>query len=206
MKSTWTAACFVLAGVCGASAQEPALVDFPRFHLGEAVTVDLLGRFEVTSIEHVDRPGSSDIGIERSRVGLAGEILDVVRFEIERDLEDAHDPWRDAWVGVRPAETWLARAGKFKVPFSRARTTSLTRHPFVSRPLASEALAPGRQLGIGAEGELLGMRLTFEAGGFRESAEPDELGGGSSWQETAMGALRVGVHPFRAWSRAMRTL
>ena len=206
MKSICMATCFVLAGVCGAHAQDPAPVDFPRFRLGEAVTVDLLGRFEVTSIEHVERAGSSDIGIERSRIGLAGEIFDVIRFEIERELEDAHDPWRDTWVGVRPADAWLARAGKFKVPFSRARTTSLTKHAFVSRPMASEALAPGRQLGIGAEGELFGKTVTFEAGGFRESAVPDELGASSSWQETAMGALRVGARPFRAWSRSLRTL
>ena len=101
---------------------------------------------------------------------------------------------------------WLARVGKFKVPFSRARTTSLTKHAFVNRPLASEALAPGRQVGVGVEGELFDKVMTVEVGGFRESAPPAIVPVDGQWNETAIGAARVGTRPFRPWLRPLRNV
>jgi phosphate-selective porin len=208
MRRIWLAACLVFAGESGVYAQAPefGIAEHPHVRFGDAVTLDVLGRFDLTALNHIDRSEESGFEIERRRIGVSGDVLGVIRFEIERELEDAADPWRDAWVGVTPAKAWLARAGKFKVPFSRARTTSLTKHAFVNRPLASEALAPGRQIGVGLEGELFDKVMTVEVGGFRESAAPAVVGSDGRWRETAIGAVRAGARPFRSWLRPLRNV
>ena len=42
---------------------------------GDAVTLDLLGRFDLTSLDRVDRGDESGVEIERRRIGVSGDVL-----------------------------------------------------------------------------------------------------------------------------------
>ena len=211
MKYVWLVLIATIVGVSTARGQEsrPAvefgIAEHPGVRLG-AVTLDLRGRFDLATMNRVDRGEGSGVEIERRRIGVSGAIFDVIAFEVERELEDTAEPWRDAWVGVRPAKAWLARAGKFKVPFSRAQTTSLAKHAFVNRPLAAEALAPGRQVGVGVEGELFDKVLGVEGGWFREAASSEAIAADGQREGTPIGAVRVGARVFRPWLRPLRTV
>ncbi len=214
MKQVCLVALVTLASVSVAEGQagrppvEFGIAEHPGVRFGNVATLELLGRFDVTTVERLDRANDAGAEIERRRIGVSGAIFEVIEFEVERELEDQRDPWRDAWVAVRPANAWVARVGKFKVPFSRARTTSLVKHPFVQRPLAAEALAPGRQVGVGVEGDLFSRVVKVEAGWFRESVSPAAIGTAVARQgeATPLGAVRVGVRAFRPWFRPLRAV
>ncbi len=212
MKYVWLVLTATIVGVSTAHGQESrptvefGIAEHPGVRLGGAVTLDLLGRFDLTSVDSVGRDDDPGVEIERRRVGVSGAVFDVIEFEVERELEDTAEPWRDAWVGVRPAKAWLARAGKFKVPFSRARTTSLAKHAFVNRPLAAEALAPGRQVGVGVEGELFGKVVGVEGGWFREAVSSEAIAADGQREGTPIGAVRVGARVFRPWLRPLRNV
>jgi phosphate-selective porin len=212
MKYIFLVLIVTIVGVSMAHGQEsrPAvefgIAEHPGVRIGDAVTLDLLGRFDLTSVDSDGRDDEPGVEIERRRIGVSGAIFDVIAFEVERELEDTDEPWRDAWVGVRPAKAWLARAGKFKVPFSRARTTSLAKHAFVNRPLAADALAPGRQVGVGVEGELFDKVLGVEGGWFREAASSAAIAADGQREGTPIAAVRVGARVFRPWLRPLRNV
>jgi phosphate-selective porin OprO/OprP len=191
-----TALVFATGMACAewTSAQQFGVGEHPKVDFGSAVTINFGGRLEVDNATRVDREGESGLELGRQRVGVSGSLFDRVSFEIDRAV-DGDAPWRDVWVAVQPVKSLELRAGKFKAPFSRAQTTSSTRLPFIRRPLAAEALAPGRQVGAGVEGHFWKKTVVYEGGAFRERTLPDVTGARGPGSE--MFAGRVTVRPFR---------
>lgn len=113
--------------------------------------------------------------LRRARIGFAGEIYDVVPFEISAELvfdESATARVNDAWIGYRFAEWFEIFAGAHKVPFSRSAIMSAANTALIERPLAVRAMAPIRQVGAHVEGTLWKGALSYAAGvynGFQRS-------------------------------------
>ena len=108
--------------------------------------------------------------IEQKRIGLTGRITNRVRFEIERELQHK-DPWRDVFVNVEIARELEVRAGKFKMPFSYDELTGATHIDFAYRSMLAQIIAPARDVGVMAHGEVLRRVFTYQAGVFQHDGE-----------------------------------
>jgi len=143
------------------------------------------------------------------RAGIEGDITDHLQFEIEHDLT-SDGRWRDVFVNWQTYRAFEVRAGRFKVPFGREQTTSITRVDFAERALASSAIAPARATGIMMHGRFWSRALTYEVGVFDGDGDNGDLRGGSlpgvlpDWGGPSF-AARVTAVPLRRAGRAMRT-
>jgi phosphate-selective porin OprO/OprP len=105
--------------------------------------------------------------IHRARVGVEGKVLKRVEYQLERNVADTTNPWRDAFVNVRATKRLEITAGHFKLPFSLAQLTPAMQLDFAYRPLAATYLAPGRDVGLMAHGTVR-RGLKYQAGMFRK--------------------------------------
>lgn len=115
-----------------------------------------------------DEDDDASLDVARRRVGVEGELFDVIAFEIERELT-GDEPWRDVFVNVRPIAAIQVQGGHFRLPFSLDENTGATSLDFVYRSLAARNLAPGRDPGAMLHGRVLPRRaLRYELGVFRQ--------------------------------------
>jgi phosphate-selective porin OprO/OprP len=110
----------------------------------------------------------------RRRVGVKGELGSRVAFEVERELGDDEDPWRDVYLNLKASDLFEVRGGRFRIPFSLDATTGSTTHDFTFRSLAARTLAFGRDIGVMAHGRTDGRRLTYALGVFDAGDPRDE--------------------------------
>jgi len=165
------------------------LAEHPRLVFGRALTLDFQGKLDFDGMAFpIDERGHPSYEVARHRLGVSATLFDRLSFELESELVGDH-PWRDVVLTAQVTESLAVRAGKFKVPFSLAQTTSSLKLDFVHRPLAAEALAPGRQVGVTVEGALLSNGLRYQGGVFREGEE--------EWDDGPMAAARLVARPFR---------
>jgi len=177
--------------------------DHPTFRFGPGTRLDLRLRLqgdlrgsEASIVE--DGEGAS-IDVARRRIGIDGEILNIFDYQVESELGDEDDPWRDVYVNYKQFKFAELQAGKFKVPFSLDENTSATNLDFVYRSRIGALLAPGRDRGVMAHGRLLDRGiLRYELGWFAEdgsngrSKSTDRVHGESTWAGRAL------VQPFRS--------
>lgn len=115
---------------------------------------------------------SPDWNPTRLRLGLDGEwrrlslqvqadFGDLANFEPDLDVQRL----RDAWVDYRFAKAFSLRAGHQKVPVGAEWLTSARRIDFIQRSLPVRNLAPDRDWGVLAHGEL-GKKLEYMVGVF----------------------------------------
>jgi len=168
--------------------------------LGEAGRIDfkarLQGDLQDSEGPIADKDASWDVA--NQRVGIEGELFDLLEFQVERELT-GDEPWRDVYVNVRPATSVQVQGGHFKLPFSLDENTGSTNLDFVYRSLAARQLAPGRDAGVMVHGRILTRRiLRYEAGVFDEDGRnartrnTEKVWGGTT------GAARVVVQPWRS--------
>lgn len=177
------------------------LDDHPSIHFGKGTHLDFRGRFSADLQDSealiVDDVEASTFDIGKRRVGVSGEIRNVVEFQIERELTDV-DPWRDVYGEFKQFSFARVRGGKFKIPFSLDENTSASRLDFMFRSLAATHLAPGRDRGAMVHGRALDRVLGYEAGVFdhdgknARTSNPDKVFGGRTT------AGRLTVEPLRA--------
>lgn len=187
MKRFLIATCVLLAPV-HAAAQSPAApqeeprppvrVDWnprPSIRFGRFGRVDLRlklqGDFRFFDPEQ--DPDLDTFDLHRRRAGIEGVLFRRLEFEIERELRE-DGPWRDAFVNLDAANWLELKGGKFKVPFGLEETTGTTDLDFVFRTLASDTIAPARDIGGMAHGRMRRL-LTYEVGFFREDGENARL-------------------------------
>ena len=190
--------------------------EYPRFRLdehpsivfGRGTHLDLRARFSVDEAdadvvaEATDSP-TSDIG--KRRIGVSGEIANIIEFQIERELTD-DDPWRDVYGEYKQFSFARVRGGKFKIPFSLDENTGASRLDFMFRSLAATHLAPGRDIGVMAFGRVWKRLIGYEAGVFEHDGKnartnnPDKVFGG----QTTAG--RVTIEPLRNVKNAVGDL
>jgi len=146
----------------------------------------------------------------RRRLGVQGTVTKYVEFEVDYGLEDWGDEggdWRDVFVNVRPTSFVQVQGGKFKIPFGYERLTGPRDLDFVHRARVSDALTPGRSIGVMVHGRPFNRVLRYALGIFEDGGDrppdlepveplPDEqpLEEGRTW------AARATVAPLRLTS------
>jgi phosphate-selective porin OprO/OprP len=144
-----------------------------------SIRVDGLLRLDVRLISQGDwRDLSSqeidtdtEFDLQRLRVGIDGVLLRRLEYQVEREMRDPRDPWRDAFVNLRLSRAVEVQAGHFKLPFSLEQTTGSKGLDFTDRSLAASYLAPGRDVGVMVHGSTRGSTLSYEAGMFRRGGK-----------------------------------
>jgi len=176
------------------------LNDHPSIVFGKGTHLDLRARF---SADYDESDASTDDPSEKSaldlgkrRLGVSGEIKNVIEFQIEAELTET-DPWRDVYGEVKYFDYARVRGGKFKIPFSLDENTGASRLDFLNRSLAARHLAPGRDQGVMVHGRVWEKVINYEAGYFQHdgknarTSNPEKVFG----DETFAG--RVTVEPLR---------
>jgi phosphate-selective porin OprO and OprP len=184
MKTTIVALVFLApTGVTAQSQQStpeppPFRMDWnprPSIRLGDIARIDfrlkLQGDFR--SFDPEQDPDLDTFELHRRRAGIEGVLFQRLEFEIERELREG-GPWRDVFLNVDAANWLEIKGGKFKVPFGLEETTGTTDLDFIFRTLASDTIAPARDVGGMLHGRIQ-RTLTYEVGVFREDGENARL-------------------------------
>jgi phosphate-selective porin len=165
----------------------------PSFRFGEAVRVDVT---TLLDFEWRDMSDGTEFG--RRRIGVDGRLFGVVAFEVERDLGDDADPWRDVLVEYRQYRAARIRGGHFKIPFGAERLTPVSELAFARRSIVTETLTPGRDTGVQVSGRLFGDGLTYLTGAFRHDGSRPPTTDSDPWRGGTTVAARVVIAPFAA--------
>jgi phosphate-selective porin len=192
------------------------LLPSPRLRFGDAVTIEgtvkLLGDF--SRFDPVIDQDDEDPLWRRRRIGIKGELFNRITFEIERELGDDDNPWRDVYGNVKAHDLLEVRGGKFRLPFSLDNLTGSTSHDFIFRSLGARTLGFGRDVGVMVHGRADGRKVTyavgvFDSGEVRDSSaqffDDDEAG----QNDGRAVAGRMTVQPFDGlndWPRGLRNL
>lgn len=169
--------------------------DHPSLRFGEIARLDGLATFQLDWHQWPSAGSPSSWELQQARVGISGRLLKRVDYELERELTDGTDAWRDAFVSVDIHRSLLqVRAGHFKIPFSLDQLTAVSDLDFAYRSLAGSSLAPGRDVGVAAHGRFLGRVVHYKAGIFRRVGENGKTLAAratvSPWRRTANSPLR----------------
>jgi phosphate-selective porin OprO and OprP len=185
--------------------------DHPTLHLGKGTRIAFRARLQFDD-RHSDAPLGDDddadtgLDVARKRIGVEGELAGLFDFQVERELGDDEDPWRDVFVNYKQFEAVQVQGGKFKLPFSLDENTSPTNLDFVYRSLIASHLAPGRDIGVMVHGRVVNRILRYEAGVFEHDGRnarprnPERVFGDQTF------AVRVGVQPFRTSKTVLEDL
>ncbi len=185
----------------------------PRLRVGKVFSIELVAKVQgdVSRFDPVVEKDDEAFDWRRRRYGVKGELLNRVAFEIERELGDDEDPWRDAYVDLKATDAFNLKAGHFRVPFSLDGLTGSTGHDFVNRSLGAGTVSPGRDIGVMLHGRTKGRGFTYAVGVFDGDDDVDQVGaffdddkGASSLGRTTAG--RVTVQPFDALNDLPRGL
>ena len=116
-------------------------------------------------------PSKSVFDLHRSRVGVEGTFRKRFEYQIEGELHDSEQPWRDVYVQTRVSRALQVRGGHFKIPFSLDQLTAGMQLDFNYRSLAGTFLSPGRDLGVMAFGRVRSDKVRYQAGVFRKGGD-----------------------------------
>ena len=158
----------------------------PSIVLGEDINVDLRGRVQLDWRWFDPDVGEETFDIRTIRVGLKGNLTRHFDWEIEREIDKAADleeeiekwrfgQWKDVFINWTTFDAFRVKAGRFKMPFGLEQNTGVSDLDFAYRTLGSVKLAPGRDTGVMAHGELLDGALLYEAGMFDDDGDNGEL-------------------------------
>lgn len=182
--------------------------DRPSIVFGENLSVDLKGRALVEWRRFDPEIGEDTFHLRTVRVGLKGELTSHFDWEIEREITEVEEKWqfgewKDVYVRWRTFDTLSVIGGRFKMPFGLEQTTGVSDTDFAYRALGSTAIAPGRDRGVMAFGDL--GRINYEVGVFdddgdnAESNEPQFVAEGEDLEDVGPSvAVRVTGDVFRA--------
>ncbi|HEX6163825.1 MAG TPA: porin [Vicinamibacterales bacterium] len=156
--------------------------DRPRIVFGDDLTVDIKGRVLTEWRTFDPEIGEDMFNLRTARIGLQGELTRHFDWEIEREIEEVEQEdgsgkvqfgqWKDVYLEWRTFDRVRVIGGRFKMPFGLEQTTGVSDLDFAYRALGSTAIAPGRDRGVMAFGEI--GRLTYEAGMFDDDGDNGE--------------------------------
>jgi phosphate-selective porin OprO/OprP len=113
----------------------------------------------------------TETGVEfrRARLSLAGKVYKIIDYKFEYDFADGTPAFKDVYMGMKDVPVvQYVRVGHFKEPFSLEEITSDDFVTFQERGLPN-AFAPSRNTGAMINPLFFDKRLTYAAGGFRET-------------------------------------
>ena len=168
----------------------------PSIVFGEDINIDLKGRVQMDGRRFDPRIDEDAFDIRTLRIGLKGDLTKHFDWEIEREIDEvvivteenqnlvdigAVEPvwrlgdWKDVFINWSTFDVLRIKAGRFKMPFGLEQNTSVSDLDFAYRTLGSTKIAPGRDRGVMAYGELFGGSLAYEAGVFDDDGDNGEL-------------------------------
>ena len=163
-----------------------------------------------------DGDAAEQIGgrLRRARIGLRGWAYGVMDYalSLEGAGETAHI--LDAWIAYRHFAMANVILGIRKVPFSRFALTSSSRITLAERPMAVNAMAPFRQMGLSVEGTVGRGLLHYSAGVYNGFERHTNFHEGHTESPSALGnrvdqlayAGRVSLQPMGSTGSEMADL
>jgi phosphate-selective porin OprO and OprP len=170
-----------------AAAQERGLVwdNRPSIVFGEDLNIDLKGRTQLDWRWFDPATGDETFDVRTIRLGLEGELTRHFDWEIEREIDYTENAevvdqwqlgeWKDVYINWRTFDAFSVQAGRFKMPFGLEQTTSVSDLDFAYRTRGSVKIAPGRDRGVMAYGELFDGAMVYEAGVFDDDGDNGTL-------------------------------
>ena len=163
----------------------------PSIVFGEDVNIDLKGRVQLDGRWFDPEIGEESFDVRTLRVGLKGDLTKHFDWEIEREIEELYDEgvtedqielgvveprwrfgeWKDIFLNWSTFDVIRVKGGRFKMPFGLEQNTSVSDLDFAYRTLGSTKIAPGRDRGVMAYGELFSGALLYEAGVFDDDGD-----------------------------------
>jgi phosphate-selective porin OprO and OprP len=160
--------------------------DRPRIVFGDDIHVDIRGRVQADWRRFDPDVDEDTFDLRTLRLGLKGDLTKHFDWEIERAIEQLADvpgaekkwrfgQWKDVFVNWTTFDAFSVKAGRFKMPFGLEQNTGVSDLDFAYRSLGSTKIAPGRDKGVMAYGDLLHGSLIYEAGAFDDDGDNGEL-------------------------------
>ena len=145
----------------------------PSLRFGKLLRVDFRAKLQNDFRAFNPEVGTDEgaYAMNRARIGVEGRFLKTFEFELERELANTQNPWKDAFINWRRFRRVQIKAGKFKAPFGMEQLVGPTQTDFIYRAGISEYLVPGRDIGVMAHGRFFGRGLNFAAGLFRHDGD-----------------------------------
>jgi phosphate-selective porin len=158
----------------------------PSIVFGEDINIDLKGRAQVDWRRFDPEVDEDQFDVRTLRLGLKGDLTRHFDWEIEREIDETIEEgqiagkwrfgqWKDVFLNWTTFDAFSIKGGRFKMPFGLEQTTSVSDLDFAYRALGSTKIAPGRDKGVMAYGELFGAALVYEAGVFDDDGDNGEL-------------------------------
>lgn len=174
---------------------EFVMADHPSLRFGDVVRVDLKALLDF-EWRGADGSARDDAEFGRKRIGIEGRLFDVVAFEVERELGEDDDPWRDVFAEFRKYRALRVRGGRFKIPFGAERMSSIRELAFARRSVVTETLTSERDTGVEISGRLFGDVLTYLTGAFRHDGSSPSDANDEQWSGEDTVAGRLLLAPF----------
>jgi len=112
----------------------------PVIEVGNLLTAGIRFKSQVDFREFPDEPDTPSkplLDLHRTRIGVEGRVIKEFEYQIEAELADSSEPWRDVYIQTRSFRLLQVRAGQFKIPFSLQQLTSGMDLDFNYRSLAA---------------------------------------------------------------------
>ncbi|MCD4812135.1 OprO/OprP family phosphate-selective porin [bacterium] len=104
--------------------------------------------------------------IKRARMTLEGVIARAVKSKIQVDMASATNVLLDAYISYKPFSYLNLKMGQVKIPFSEEQIGSSAKLAVFHRSEATSKLSYNYDLGLMADGKLLGNKIYYGAGVF----------------------------------------
>ncbi len=117
-------------------------------------------------LENGDPAQREGFRMRRARFGLVGALAPKLSFEVSAETAADDVQMLDAWIGYRLGTPVGLVLGARKVPFSRFALHSASDGALIDRPLAVQAMAPFRLVGLTLEGTLSHGLLKYALGAY----------------------------------------
>ena len=177
-----------LAAVPAAAQDKRGLVwdNRPSIVFGEDINIDLRGRAQFDWRTFDPEVNKETYDLRTLRVGLKGNLTKHFDWEIEREIHQAatleetvekwqFGEWKDVFGNWTTFKALSVKGGRFKMPFGLEQNTGVSDLDFAYRTGGSVKIAPGRDTGVMAHGDLLDGALLYEAGVFDDDGDNGEL-------------------------------
>ncbi len=150
-----------LTGVSRAAGkEEPVLQEYRSHFKKDYFTVGALMQFVFDFQDERTLSGNNGFSVANARLKLNGEFDSGMGYFLQTKF-DASPAILDAYMSYRVRKALTLRMGQFKTPVSAEYLISASDIDFVNRARAVSALAPKRQIGVQAGGELLDNKLNY---------------------------------------------
>lgn len=158
----------------------------PSIVLGEDINIDLRGRVQFDWRRFDPDVEEDEFDLRTIRFGLKGDLTRHFDWEIEREIEEIVDEgqlegqwrfseWKDVYLRWTTFDAFSIKGGRFKMPFGLEQNIGVSDLDFAYRARGSAKIAPARDRGVMAYGELLSGSLHYEAGIFDDDGDNGEF-------------------------------